>query len=97
VVTDLPHSHQTIEHHSARFNASAQTLNICPGRHGIRQASGLVGIKPDLIAIAAAFCQFSEDAPEDAHLAPADEKIMDILVWPIVCGRRLTIANCCGS
>lgn len=29
-----------------------------------------------------AFCQFHKDAPEHAELAPADEAVVDCLVWP---------------
>ena len=41
------------------------------------------GIDHQLGGFAAAFCQFQEDAPKHAQLAPADEAVVDCLVWSV--------------
>ncbi len=41
------------------------------------------GVDHDLLGISATFGKFNEDAAENAHLAPADEPVVDCLVWPV--------------
>jgi hypothetical protein len=44
------------------------------------------GVNHDFLGIPAAFGKLDEDAPEHAHLAPADETVVDCLVRPVTCG-----------